>query len=136
MPPCPTSPGEPAHFPTDKSQNHYYHARETDATTLQAEFDAPQKERGVFHAVAATQSEKFLFYRGVVAFPPPVTVQAMGGGKVRVTNAAGGKVTGLVLVTVREGAVGFRALNELEVGAESVTSLPAPSARRLMRIGW
>ncbi len=73
-------------------------------------------------------AKKFLFYRGVGTFPPPVTVRAEGGGKVRVRNAAGGKVTGMVLVTVHDGRIAFRAVNDLDVGAEAVATLPDTSA--------
>jgi hypothetical protein len=71
-----------------------------------------------------TQHEKFLFYRGVGTFPLPVTVQALGSGKVRVVNSAGGKVTGVVMVTVRNGQIGFKALADLEGGTDTVAALP------------
>ena len=40
------------------------------------------------------------------------------------TNAADGRVSGLVLVKVHEGRIGFRALNDLEAGQEAVAMLP------------
>jgi hypothetical protein len=98
--------------------NPYYHARETDAVPLQTTF------ADVVNGRRITEQEKFLFYRGVGTFPPPVTVRADSGGKVRVTNAAGGRVTGVVLVAVRNGRVGFRALSNLDGGQEVAAMLP------------
>ena len=122
-------PGQPVRFPREAAENPYYHARETDAVPLLTTFDAPPTERNdVFHGGTIAQSEKFLFYRGVGSFPPPVTVRAEGGGKVRVTNAAGETVTGMVLLVVRNGQIGYQALHELESGAEIVAKLPEPRA--------
>jgi hypothetical protein len=45
-----------------------------------------------------------------------------------VTNSAGGKVAGLVLVAVRDGRIGFRVLDALETGAETVALLPEANA--------
>ena len=119
------TPNEPARFPREKGENHYYAARETDAVPLQAEVVGRDEERdGHLRGGSILQREKFLFYRGVGTFPPPVTVKALGGGNVRVTNGAGGKVSGLVLVTVRGGKVGFRTLSDLDAGAEATATLP------------
>jgi hypothetical protein len=99
-------------------RNPYYHARETDAVPLQTTFADVTNGRRI------TEQEKFLFYRGVGTFPPPVTVRADSGSKVRVANAAGGRVTGVVLVAVRNGRVGFRELSNLDVGQEVAAMLP------------
>lgn len=140
------TPNEPARFPRDRAErkgdiNHYYHARETDAVPLQTEVAARKPgrnaddddeyydERGL-RGGSVLQREKFLFYRGVGAFAPPVTVKALGGDKVRVVNSAGGKATGLVLVTVRGGKLGFRPVGELESGATSEAQLPAVGDQR------
>ncbi len=130
------TPGDPARFPRERNdrENHYYHARETDAVGLQTEVagtaaeDDNYDERGL-RGGAVLQREKFLFYRGVGTFPPPVTVRALGGDKVRVVNGAGGKATGLVLVTVRAGKIGFRPVGELESGAALDTQLPVDGTR-------
>jgi hypothetical protein len=119
------TPGEQAHFPQEKGENPYYHARETDAAPLQTSFDLPDRQfTEPFRGGGVTQREKFLFYRGVGTFSPPVTVQAIGGGKVRVVNAAGGRVTGMVLLVVRDGQIHFKALDSLEAGSETVATLP------------
>jgi hypothetical protein len=70
------------------------------------------------------QREKFLFYRGVGVFAPPVAVRALSAGQVHVTNTAGVRVVGLMLVAVHDGKVGFRALGDLGAGADAVTRLP------------
>jgi hypothetical protein len=118
-------PGETVHFPSEKKENPYYHARETDAVPLETTFDLPENVSiDPIRGGGITQREKFLFYRGVGTFPLPVTVRTLGGGKVRVTNVAGGKLTGMVLVVVRNGHIGFQALNDLESGVETVATLP------------
>jgi hypothetical protein len=121
-------PGEPVRFASDKSKNHYYHARETDAVGLQVEGACEQDLW--LRGGTVVQREKFLFYRGVGTFRPPVTVHALGEGKVRVRNAAAGRLDGLVLLTVRQGALGYTVLGNLEKGAETVATLPATTHKR------
>jgi hypothetical protein len=70
------------------------------------------------------QREKFLFYRGVGTFPPPVVAKALGGERVRVVNNSGGVAKGAVLLTVRVGKIGFRPLGELAAGADVTAALP------------
>ncbi|MFM8273890.1 MAG: hypothetical protein ACKODX_16380 [Gemmata sp.] len=130
------TPHQPATFPREFSnrENHYYAARETDAAPLQIEIANPSEDdypsyRDLRGAVVV-QREKFLFYRGVGTFPPPVTVRALGGDKVRVMNKSGGRAAGLVLVTVRDGMFGFRPVGELDSGAEADAVLPETNARR------
>src|SRR5439155_7274354 len=111
---------------------------ETAAVPLQTEV-APRKpnddddynyaDRGL-RGGAIVQREKFLFYRGVGTFPPPVAVRALGGDRVSVINKSGGKATGLVLVTVRDGKLGFRPVGELESGATTEAQLPAADGSR------
>jgi hypothetical protein len=114
--------GETVQFPEGKKEDRYFQARATDAVPLQAEWLQQGKP--------ALQREKFLFYRGVGAFPPPVTVRALGDGKVRITNGSGGRAGGLVLVTVRPEAFGFATLADLEAGAHATAELPKPGKSR------
>ncbi|HJZ55410.1 MAG TPA: hypothetical protein VKE74_10650 [Gemmataceae bacterium] len=117
-------PGETVRFTRSRDESRYYQARETDATPLQVETDASAAQRNPgLRGGAVVQREKFLFYRGVGTFPPPVALRPLGGGQVRVTNTSGGQLGGLVLVSVRDGKVGFKTLATLEVGAEAVASL-------------
>ena len=133
------TPDEEAKFPVEKHarENHYYHARETDAVPLQVELDGRDLREGrddygdrLLRGATLLQREKFLFYRGVGAFPPPVTVKALGGDRVNVINTSGGKATGLVLVTVRDGKLGFRPVADLESGATAEAQLPAADGSR------
>ncbi len=127
-------PGESVKFPFDKrhEKNPYYHARETDAVPLQTEAAIREDDREMaeLRGGAVVQREKYLFYRGVGTFPPPVTVKALGGDRVRVVNGAGGKVGGLVLVSVRGGKFGFRPVGELESGATAESSIPETNGSR------
>jgi hypothetical protein len=63
-----------ADFPTDNSQNHYYAARQTSSAPIE------------LSTSAGTQHEKFLFYRGVAAFPPPLNATLSSDGTVRLQN--------------------------------------------------
>ncbi len=122
-------PDELVEFPIEKnnSKNHYYHARATDAIAIRVEgADADRRLQGR----GEVQLEKFLFYRGVGTFPPPVMVRALGNDKVRVINSAGGKVVGPVLVTVRDGKVGFHPVGDLESGATVDAPLPTANGTR------
>jgi hypothetical protein len=123
-------PGEAARLPIEKQKANYYQARATDSVPLRAEMVAPPDQRDpVLRGGTVVQQEKFLFYRGVGTFPPPVTVRALGQGKVRVTNGSGQRVGGLVLVAVRAGTLGFKALGGLDAKAEVTAELPAADAR-------
>ena len=117
--------GQSARSPDEKGDSHYYQARETDAVLVQAEvkLPAPQHDPSLRGSVVV-QREKFLFYRGVGMFAPPVAVRALGAGRVRLTNTIGVRVGGLMLVAVHNGKIGFRTLADLGAGAEEVTTLP------------
>jgi hypothetical protein len=126
-------PGEPVAFPADQhdTKNPYYLARATDSSPVQVEAPLPPERRiQELRGGSVVQREKFLFYRGVGTFPPPVTVTALGGERVRVTNSSGGRVGGLALVSVRDKKVGFRALDPLEAGAEGSTTIPVAADQR------
>jgi hypothetical protein len=120
-------PGEAVQFPRDRNEdrNPYFHARFTDSVPVQTEVP-PSDERRGYEPRGGTivQRERFLFYRGVGTFPPPVTVKALGGDKVRIVNGSGGKVGGLALVSVKNKKVGFRPVDEIESGGETLSTIP------------
>jgi len=120
-------PGEPARFPREKVDAHYYQARETDAAPLQVELPANAQDRTLQGGVVI-QREKFLFYRGVGVFGPLVSVRALGNGDVSVTNNMSDAVAGLVLVSVRDGRMAFKTLGSLDAGKDLKTSLPESAA--------
>jgi hypothetical protein len=87
------SPGATEDFPSETSGNHYYVARKTDASLLQLESD----------------KEKFLFYRGVGGFEPPISARVARDGKVIVTNRNGEPVDDVILFENRAGAIAYQA---------------------------
>jgi len=114
-------PGESFGLPRDdKEANPYYHARATDAAPVQAE----DPRVGGHSGGVVVQREKFLFYRGVGTFAPPVTVKALGGGEVKVVNTHASPVGGLVLLTARNGGVAFQKLDDVPAKGELVAKLP------------
>jgi hypothetical protein len=91
-----TSPSGRATFPRENSDNHYYAARATSSTPLRVE--APRGE----------QQEKFLFYRGVGAFAPPVSARLTADGKLLVENHGAEEIPGVILFERRGKNVGYR----------------------------
>jgi hypothetical protein len=87
------SPSAAGDFPTETGGNHYYVARQTDASPLQLESD----------------KEKFLFYRGVGGFEPPISARVARDGKVVVSNRNGEAVDDVVLFENRAGTVAYQA---------------------------
>jgi hypothetical protein len=54
------------------------------------------------------QSEKFLFYRGVASFDPPIAAQAAPDGGVTVTSLSGERIPRVILFENRGGKIGYR----------------------------
>jgi hypothetical protein len=98
------SPGLPPHFPSDPRSSHYYAARATDAAPVQA----------------GSQAERFLFYRGVGRFAPPVMATIADDGSATAWNPPLGDV---ILFSNRAGAIAY---SHLQSAAPRVT-LPRPS---------
>jgi hypothetical protein len=98
-------PGADPAYPSDGARSHYYAAREVDAAPLQV----------------GAQHEKFLFYRGLGDFQPPITATIGSDGDVIVTGTAG--MSSLVLFTNRGGRVGYR----MAGGAGLPITLPQPA---------
>jgi hypothetical protein len=81
-------------FPTERGDSHYFVARQTDAAPLQV----------------GAQQEKFLFYRGVGSFAPPVRASLRPDGSVSVRSADGqavGLVDDVMLFQNRNGRMTF-----------------------------
>jgi hypothetical protein len=79
-------------FPDDHRGGHYYVARRTEAAPL---------------AVGAAR-EKFLFYRGVGAFEPPVSATVFADDRIAVRNRSGAPVGEIVLFENRDGRIAYR----------------------------
>jgi len=85
------SPGLPADFPSDSGSSHYYAARETDAAPVQA----------------GSQRERFLFYRGVGRFAPPVMATIADDGSATAWNPAGVPLGDVILFSNRAGTIAY-----------------------------
>jgi hypothetical protein len=121
--------GETLRLPQEPNESVYYAARQTDAAPLQVEFDAAGSGRDAnLRGGCVAQREKFLFYRGVGTFAPPLVVQAKGGGGVVVKNMGRERVDGLVLLTVAAGRTRFQALGQLDAGRTIAATLPEADA--------
>ena len=90
-------------FLTESAPNHYYAARATDAAPVEVGGDR----------------ERFLFYRGVGNFAPPVTAAVVQGNDVL---AAGNGVPSMMLFENRGGRIGYRVLDH--PGARALLSRP------------
>jgi hypothetical protein len=86
-------PGAREAFPTGSAASHYYAARATDADPVRV----------------GAKPEKFLFYRGVGQFQPPVTAIAREDGGVDLRNSSGSSLGDVVLFENRGGAMTFTA---------------------------
>jgi hypothetical protein len=85
-----------AEFPREERDSSYYAARRTSATPLRVK------------TATGEQQEKFLFYRGVAAFPVPISARLTGEGNVLVENHGREKIPGVVLFERRGERVGYR----------------------------
>jgi hypothetical protein len=83
-------PGLAPDFPIEPEASHYYQARETDA--------APVVSTG-------GEQERFLFYRGVGTFAPPLSAAVSGDGSVLVTSPSGRPLGDLIMFENRNGAI-------------------------------
>ena len=95
-------------FPTEPGPSHYYAARATDAAPIEV----------------GGQREKFLFYRGVGRFAPPIAARVDSAGRVRVSSPGGHALGQLVLFENRGGTVRFAARHS----AASAITLDPPAA--------
>jgi hypothetical protein len=105
-------------FPFESSESHYYAARSTDAAPLES----------------GAQKERFLFYRGVGSFAPPLTAVVGPEGTVTVANSAGEPIGDVMLFENRggfmsydflPGAASSTTLRSMPIGDESPTPLAA-----------
>lgn len=78
-------------FPTEPGASHYYMARATDATPVQY----------------GLQTEKFLFYRGVGQFAPPISAKVDADGKTVVWSSREGAIGDVILFENRGGAIAY-----------------------------
>lgn len=84
-------PGGTPSFPTESAASHYYAARQTDADPIRV----------------GAKPEKFLFYRGVGQFQPPLSAVAREDGGVALKSSGGAPLGDVVLFENRGGAMTF-----------------------------
>jgi len=101
-------PGANLEFPVEAAESHYYPARETDSAPLR-----------VCSKTGKTEQEKFLFYRGVGSFRPPLNAIAKGQS-VAFESPAGARVNKVLLFENREGRMGY-AVCDLKARSSVVT---------------
>ena len=101
-------PGPDPQFPGDGARSHYYAARATDA--------APVRVNG--------QDEKFLFYRGVAGFRPPISTALEADGRLRIKNLSAHPMPALYVLSKSGATFGYRVHGEIAAGAEIVLAPP------------
>jgi hypothetical protein len=83
-----------ADFPRESAPSHYYPARETDAAPVQV----------------GSEQERFLFYRGVGDFAPPMNATVAADGRISLKSPAG-PLGAIVMFDNRGGTVRYHARN-------------------------
>jgi hypothetical protein len=96
------APGLRANFPANTSDNHYYAARQTSSTPL------------LVKTSAGEQQEKFLFYRGVSSFAPPISASVTPEGSLLVQCHTDEAIPNVILFERRGDKVGFRIAGALQ----------------------
>jgi hypothetical protein len=91
-----TAPSLRPEFPREKVENHYYAARATSSTPLRV------------RTPSGDQQEKFLFYRGVGAFTPPLSAMLTPESKLLVENHGAKELPNVILFERRGENVGYR----------------------------
>jgi hypothetical protein len=89
-------------LPHEQKDSRYYAARLTNSTPLSV------------HAAKGTQTEKFIFYRGVSSEDSPVNAKVLANGNVEVANLAQDPVAKICWFERRGNATGIRAAANLE----------------------
>jgi hypothetical protein len=100
-------------FPNDGRNSHYYAARNTAAATVQV------SDKGV------SQHERFLFYRGLGTFQPPLSVKLVNN-QIVVRNQIEDQPGAIVLFENQGGRIGYRFGHF--TGSEAVLERPELSA--------
>ncbi len=104
------APGSDAAFPIESEPSHYYAARDTHAAPLHV----------------GSQTERFLFYRGVGSFPLPLSATVDAGDNVTVTSLARDPIGSVVLFENRGRQIGYRIVDL--AGGSTTISRPSPGA--------
>jgi hypothetical protein len=101
-------PDAKADFRSEPGASHYYVARRTDAAPI----------------AASSETERFLFYRGVGRFAPPLTATAAADGSVTIASPSGAPLGTVILFENRGGAMAYE--SRRVDGRQTTLTLPAP----------
>jgi hypothetical protein len=93
-------------YPFQFESSHYYAARSTDAAPV----------------MAGGEKEKFLFYRGVGEFQPPIAVEVRAAGQLRVRNLAKDDLPAAILFENHDGKIRYRTLGAVK--SENTAAVP------------
>jgi hypothetical protein len=99
--------GSPDDFRVEDNASHYYAARETDASPIES----------------GGEREKFLFYRGVGGFDPPVSAIVSSDGRVTVAANSGDPLGDVILFGNHDGQMTYQVM---AVGESRVTFAGLP----------
>ena len=109
-------------FPMEPGRSHYYTARATGATPVQV---GPQRE-------------KFLFYRGVGRFAPPISARVDADGRAVVWSSPGDAIGDVILFENRSGAISYSVQHasggRLTLAPPALDDESTPPSRELVRI--
>jgi hypothetical protein len=99
-------PGAAPKYPFEFESSHYYAARSTDSAPL----------------TAAGEKEKFLFYRGVGEFQPPIAVEYIPGDRLRLKSLAKEALPSAIVFQNTNGRIRYRSVGALN--GEITTEIP------------
>jgi len=92
-------------YPHESQPSRYYAARKTSASPLRVVTNSGE------------QQEKFLFYRGVSAAPPPVSALVLPSGQIEALDQTADEIPKLMLFERRGEKIGYREITDLRKGA-------------------
>jgi hypothetical protein len=101
----------PPDFPLEQPPSHYYAARSTDAAPL----------------LAGDENEKFLFYRGVGQFQPPIAARADAANRIVARSLVKEQIPAAILFENNDGRISWRVQGP--IGAEAHSRCPANRGR-------
>jgi hypothetical protein len=104
------NPGAAPKYPLEFESSHYYAARSTDSAPL----------------TVGGETEKFLFYRGVGEFQPPIAVENIAGDSLRIRNLAKDALPAAIVFQNTNGKIRYRVLGE--VRGETIAEIPKTDA--------
>jgi hypothetical protein len=116
-------PGGPADFPRDTTENHYYAARETSAAPIRVQ------------TPSGDQRERFLFYRGVSSFKPPISASLSPDGTVLLRHPAASQQSGQITkhVILRASDEGARRTSNSAVSINAYADTIHPQSQQFFQ---